>query len=157
MNQRKLAGWLKVVIAGCALCGAALFGFILPMWLKGLDAAHPAFSYGAWMALMWIAAIPCFLELVCAGRIAGEIGQDHSFSRTNARMLKYVAVLAGGDAGLLLVGNVAFALAGVSLPELALISAFVCFVGMAVSVAAACLSHLVLKAALLQEESDLTI
>ena len=97
------------------------------------------------------------LVLGCAGRIAGEIGMNNSFSLINARMLKYVAVLAAGDVGFLILGNGVFAILGMNLPLLVLISAFVCFVGLAISVAAACLSHLVLKAAKLQEDSDLTI
>ena len=104
-----------------------------------------------------IAAIPCFLVLCCAGRIAGEIGRNNSFSSINARMLKYVAVLAAGDVGFLILGNGILAILGMNLPLLVLISAFVCFVGLAISIAAACLSHLVLKAAKLQEDSDLTI
>ena len=72
-------------------------------------------------------------------------------------MLKYIALLAGADSVLLLVGNLIFLLTRHSIPTLALVSAFVCFIGLAISVGAACLSHLVHKAALMQEENDLTI
>lgn len=157
MDQKKLALWLKALIAGCSLCGIVLFGFLLPAWLNDLAADNPGLSGWAWTAFMWIAAIPCFLVLGCAGRIAGEIGMNNSFSLINARMLKYVAVLAAGDVGFLILGNGVFAILRMNLPLLVLISAFVCFVGLAISVAAACLSHLVLKAAKLQEDSDLTI
>lgn len=157
MDQKKLSLWLKALIAGCALCGIVLFGFLLPAWLNDLAADNPGLSGWAWTAFMWIAAIPCFGVLGCAGRIAGEIGRNNSFSLINARMLKYVAVLAAGDVGFLILGNGVFAILGMNLPLLVLISAFVCFVGLAISVAAACLSHLVLKAAKLQEDSDLTI
>ena len=68
-----------------------------------------------------------------------------------------IALLAGLDSALLLIGNVVFLLLRHSIPTLALVSAFVCFVGLAISVGAACLSHLVHKAAGLQEDSDLTI
>ena len=66
----------------------------------------------------------------------------------------YFAFLA---AAVLLIGNVIFLLTRHSIPTLALVSAFMCFVGLAISVGAACLSHLVHKAAALQEDSDLTI
>ena len=33
MDQKKLAIWLKAIAVGCALCGLALFGFILPRFL----------------------------------------------------------------------------------------------------------------------------
>ena len=55
------------------------------------------------------------------------------------------------------VGNLIFLITRHSIPTLALVSAFMCFVGLAISVGAACLSHLVHKAAALQEDSDLTI
>jgi len=42
-------------------------------------------------------------------------------------------------------------------PGILLLSLLICFVGVAVTVAAACLSHLVRKAAKLQDESDLTV
>lgn len=42
-------------------------------------------------------------------------------------------------------------------PSIVLLSFFIEFFGVAVSVSAAALSHLVMKAAVLQEESDLTI
>ena len=89
--------------------------------------------------------------------MANEIGRDNSFSMENAKQLRLIALLAGADALLLLIGNLIFLLVGHSIPTLALVSAFVCFIGLAISVGAACLSHLVRKAALMQEESDLTI
>lgn len=157
MDQKKLSLWLKLIIAGCAFCGIILFVFLLPIWLFSLEKAGMPYAPVPWIIFMWIAAVPCFLVLVCGSRIADEIGKDNSFSRVNARMLKYVSMLAAGDSAFLLLGNIVFLALKMNHVRIALISAFVCFVGLAVAVAAACLSHLVLKAAILQEESDLTI
>ena len=157
MDQKKLAIWLKAIVVGCALCGLALFGFILPRYLAYAAEAVPDLPHTAWNVFMWVLAVPCYAVLVCIWRMANEIGSDNSFSDTNARMLKYIALLAGADSVLLLVGNVIFLVLKHSIPTLALVSAFMCFVGLAISVGAACLSHLVRKAALLQEDSDLTI
>jgi len=157
MDQRKLSAWLKLIIAGCAACGAALFAFILPAWLRSFAPQYARYSPWAWIICMWIAAIPCYGVLACGLRIAREIGADNSFSAVNARMLRIVAMLAAGDAAFLAVATVALCLAGEAPAILPVISAFVCFAGLAISVAAACLSHLVLKAAKLQEENDLTI
>ena len=55
------------------------------------------------------------------------------------------------SAALLLIGNLIFLITKHSIPTLALVSAFVCFVGLAISVGAACLSHLVHKAATAEE------
>ncbi len=157
MDQKKLAIWLKAICVGCALCGLALFGFILPRFLAYVAEEVPDLPHRAWSAFMWVLAVPCYAVLVCIWKMATEIGRDNSFSLENAKLLKYIALLAGADAALLLVGNIVFMLTKHSIPTLALVSAFVCFVGLAISVGAACLSHLVHKAAALQEDSDLTI
>ena len=157
MDQKKLAIWLKAIVVGCAICGLLLFGFVLPRFLAYVAAEVPDLPHWEWQAFMWVLAIPCYAVLVCIWRMANEIGRDNSFSMENAKQLKYIALLAGADAALLLAGNLIFMLIGHSIPTLALVSDFVCFVGLAISVGAACLSHLVHKAAVMQEESDLTI
>ena len=157
MDQKRLSIWLKAVVVGCALCGVALFGVILPGFLANQAAQHSGFPNRAWTVFMWVMAVPCYAVLVCVWRIAGQIARNNSFSRENAMSLRIIALLAGLDAALLLVGNAVFLALGRSVPMLSLVSAFVCFAGLAISVGAACLSHLVLKAAGLQEENDLTI
>jgi len=157
MDQKKLAIWLKAIAVGCAICGLVLFGFILPRYLAYVAAEVPDLPHRAWTAFMWVLALPCYAVLVCIWRMANEIARDNSFSMENAKQLRLIALLAGLDAALLLAGNLIFMLLGHSIPTLALVSAFVCFIGLAISVGAACLSHLVHKAAVMQEESDLTI
>lgn len=157
MGQKKLAIWLKAIVVGCALCGLALFGFILPRYLAYVAEEVPDLPHTAWQAFMCVLAVPCYAVLVCIWKMANEIGRDNSFSVENANLLKYIALLAGVDSALLLIGNLVFLVTKHSIPTLALVSAFVCFIGLAISVGAACLSHLVHKAAALQEDSDLTI
>lgn len=54
-------------------------------------------------------------------------------------------------------GNIIFLFTNMSHPGVALFSLLVVFAGVAVAVASAVLSHLVQKAAVLQEQSDFTI
>ena len=157
MDQKKLAIWLKAICVGCALCGLALFGFILPRFLAYVAEEVPDLPHRAWQAFMWVLAVPCYAVLVCIWKMATQIGRDNSFSPENARLLKYIAILSGADALLLLIGNVIFMMTKHSIPTLSLASAFVCFVGLAISVGAACLSHLVHKAATVQEDGDFTV
>ncbi len=158
MEQKRLALWLKLVIAGCAFCGILLFVYVLPVWLLSLTETHPGFHNWWWSALLWALAVPCYGVLFLGARIADDIGRDRSFTPRNARRLKLIAMLALGDTALLLLGNVALCLADRQTPAaLPLASGIVCFIGVAVAVAAACLSHLVLKAARIQEENELTI
>ncbi len=97
------------------------------------------------------------MVLVLAWKIATNIGNDQSFSRQNARFLKWTSTLAAGDAGFFFVGNVLLLLLDLSHPGVVLASFGVVFVGVAVAVGAAALSYLVNRAAVLQEQSDLTI
>ena len=157
MDQKKLAIWLKAIVVGCALCGLALFGFILPRFLAYVAEEVPDLPHRAWQIFMWVLAIPCYAVLVFIWKMSDEIARDNSFSEANANHLRAIALLAGLDSALLLIGNLIFLITKHSVPTLALASAFVCFVGLAISVGAACLSHLVHKAAVMQEDADLTI
>ena len=83
---------------------------------------------------------------------------DNSFSFDNSKNLKIISVLAAGDSAFFFLGNWALVFMDMSHPGVAIIFApLVIFVGVAVSVVCAALSHLVYKSAVLQNESDLTI
>ena len=86
-----------------------------------------------------------------------NIGKDRSFCVENARLLKWISALAAADAAFFFLGNILYLLLGWSHPGVTLLCLLVVFVGVAISVAAAALSHLVMKAAALQEQSELTI
>ena len=60
MDQKKLAIWLKAIVVGCALCGLALFGFILPRYLAYAAEEVPDLPHTAWNVFMWVLAVPCY-------------------------------------------------------------------------------------------------
>ena len=159
MNQQKLAAWLKGIVIGIGLCGLIVYFVILPTYGESLHASYPEFAgwHWPWLIFLWLTAIPCYIALVLGWRIAANIGQDRSFSVENARLLQRIACLAAIDTGYFFLGNVVFALLSMSHPGILLLSLLICFAGVVVTVAAVCLSHLVRKAADLQEQSDLTI
>ena len=159
MEQSKLSVWLKWILIGIGLCGAVVYGYILPVWGQELVRQYPEFAgrYWPWLIFLWLTAIPCYLVLGNGWGIAGDIGADRSFSMKNARRLKQISQLAAGDAAFFFVGNVGMLLLDLSHPGVLLLSLVVVFAGVSVSVAAAALSHLVYKAAKLQEENELTI
>ena len=109
------------------------------------------------MIFLWITAIPCYAILVLGWKIAVNIGENRSFSSANAGLLQGIAWLVAGDILFFFLGNVVFFFLGMNHPGILLVSLLICFGGFSVTVAAACLSHLVHKAALMQEENDLTI
>ena len=159
MNQRRLSKWLKIIILCVYACGICIYTWVIPELGKAIAAHNPeyAYCYKPWIAFIGITAIPCFAVLVFAWRIVVNIGEDRSFTEENAKMLRWISMLAAGDAIFFFVGNIAMLLLNMNHPGIVLLSLSVVFVGVAVTVASAALSHLVHKAALLQEQSDLTI
>ncbi|MBQ0110597.1 MAG: DUF2975 domain-containing protein, partial [Oscillospiraceae bacterium] len=113
--------------------------------------------YPIWAVLTVLTAIPCAIGLFFGWKVAANIGADRSFSYENASLLKKIANLAIIDAAYYFIVNIIMLVANVTVLGLLALSLMAVFAGVAVAVAAAALSHLVQKAAALQEQSDLTI
>lgn len=102
-----------------------------------------------------VSAVPVVIALVLFWMICTEIGRDNSFCYKNARLLTGIGLCALVDTGYCAVGTVTLEiLVGSPVWVLGL---GVCVVGLAIALAAFLLSHLVLKAADMKAESDLTI
>lgn len=159
MTQKTIAGWLKGIIIGVALCGLVIYALVIPSVGLSVAAANPEFTncYYPWLIFICITALPFYAALVLAWKVAANIGRDRSFTMENARWIKSIAVLAVADAMFFFIGNVVLLLLNMSHPGIALLSLIVVFAGIAIAIASAALSYLVKKAALLQEQSDWTI
>ena len=159
MEQKSLSKWLKLVLLGMGICGLVVYLLIITGYGVSLRAQYPEFAnrYWPWLLFLWVSGVPCYIALALGWRIAVNIGRDASFSLANARYLRTVSLLAAGDAAYFFLGNLVLLFLNMSHPGVTLLSLLVVFAGAAVAVAAAALSHLVRKAALLQEENDLTI
>lgn len=159
MSHKSLSKWMKVIIFIFGLCGIAIFGLVTPVIGTDLKNEYPEFAYAfiPWLVFILIMAIPCYAVLVLGWKIASSIGNDNSFSNSNAKRLKYVSVLTLVTSIYFFAGNVVFLLLNINHPGILLASLFITFVGTAISAASAILSYLVKKAAKLQEQSDWTI
>ena len=159
MTQKNLAKWLKVIIAGLVILALVFYGLLVPFIGKEIVRDAPEFQscYIPWLVFAWLTAVPCLIAAVFAWQVAGNIGKDRSFSMDNALLLKRIAILAALDSAVVFAGNLIFFLTGMSHPSVVIALMIVVFLGVAVSVACAALSHLVQKAADLQQENDLTI
>ena len=155
MRQKTLSNWLKFVIIGVGVCGLVIYLLVIPMLGQTVAAAEDGLFdhlYWPWLVLIWVTALPCYAALAFGWVIAANIGKDRSFSVENARLLKWISCLAAGDAAFFFLGNVIYLLLGWSHPGVTLLCLVVAFLGVAVSVTAAALSHLVMKTALKEEE-----
>ena len=159
MEQKSLAIWLKIILVGVGICGLVVYFVVFPSYGESLVNDYPEFAnrFWPWLIFLWISGIPCYAVLLFGWKIATNIGRDQSFSNANAKYLKWIAWLAAGDGIFFFVGNIIFLFTNMSHPGVALFSLLVVLAGVAVAVASAVLSHLVQKAAVLQEQSDFTI
>ena len=159
MEQKYLAKWLKIIIVGVAICGLIFYGAIIPTLGNDAIDQYPEFSgwFRPWLIFLWTTGVPCFIVLVFGWRVASNIGKDCSFSDDNAKLLKWISWLASGDSAFFFAGNIVMLFLNMNHPGVILASIMIDFAGVAVAVASAVLSHLVQKAAVLQEQSDLTI
>ncbi|MBR2902545.1 MAG: DUF2975 domain-containing protein [Clostridia bacterium] len=159
MEQKFFSKWLKVVLIGVALCGLVVYALVVPVYGMNLRSLYPEFSnrFWPWLLFIWVSGVPCFTVLGYAWKIATNIGNDRSFTDQNASLLKTISFLSALDAAFFFVGNIVLLFLNMSHPSVVIASLVIVFVGVAVAVASAALSHLVKKAAVLQEQSDWTI
>ncbi len=159
MEQKHLSKWLKLILIGIGLCGLATYFWVFPMCGVSLLAEYPEFSnaFWPWLIFIWVSGVPCFAVLIFAWKISSNIGKGQSFTEKNASLLKSISILSAVDAGFFFVGNIVLLLLNMSHPGVLIASFVIEFVGVAIAVASAVLSHLVKKASALQEQSDWTI
>ena len=159
MRQKELEKWLKIVIIAVAICGFVVCGVAIP-WIGHVLIASDtqiAGMYIPWLVLFIISAIPCYLILYLGWKVASNIGKDRSFSVENEKYIKLASKILLVDAVYFFVINICLWKVYVNHPGVILALVFIVFAGVVLSVVAAVLSHLVVKAADLQEQSDLTI
>ena len=157
MGRVGLVRTLKGVIIFLAIMAAVCYIGIFPSQIReaGAQYAEMAWLVRPGIAAVSASAVPIAAALVLFWRICTEIGRDNSFCRKNARWLAGIGLCALIDTGYCAVGTVTVeVLAG---GPVWLVGAGVCVVGLAIALAAFLLSHLVLKAAELKSENDLTI
>lgn len=159
MEQKGLSKWLKFIIIGIGLCGIVVYFLVIPEFGSAIAYENPEYewAYYPWLIFLWITAVPCYVVLFFGWKISSRIGKDKSFCRENAKDLKRISLLAAGDSIFFFIMNVIYLFIGINHVGIVLGSLIVTFFGVAITVASAALSHLVMKAAKLQEENDLTI
>lgn len=159
MTQKNLALWMKVIIVLFALCGIAIFGIAVPFVGYDLTSRYTEFSHCfiPWLIFIDLMAVPCYIVLGYAWKIAKSISQELAFSKQNSARLKKVSILALATSVYFFIGNMTFLLLSMNHPTIFILSCICIFIGVSISVASAVLSYLVNKASDLQEQSDLTI
>ena len=154
MNRHTLARRLRAILIGIALCGLLFYLILLP-WILHRTLPQQSPAQWAYLIPLWISAVPCYAVLVHGWRIVRNIAIDRSFCRENAAYLRVISSLAMIDTAWIFLCDLLWLLLGFAEVMMLLLSWIIIFVGIAAAVSAAALSHLVLRAAELQEQSDL--
>ena len=157
MKRVGLVRTLKGVIVFLAVMLAVYYIAIFPDSIRemGRQNANVSWMVTPGIIAISISVIPIAVALILFWKICTEIGKDNSFCHKNARWLSGIGICALIDTGYCAVGTVTLELLAGS--PVWLLGTAVCIVGLAIALAAFLLSHLVLKAADLKAENDLTI
>ncbi|MCI8714416.1 MAG: DUF2975 domain-containing protein [Oscillospiraceae bacterium] len=156
MGRVGLVRTLKGVIIFLAVMAAVCYLVIFPQRVQEAGGMYDMeWIVTPGIAAVSLSAIPVAIALALFWRICTEIGRDNSFCRRNARWLSGIGFCALLDTGYCAVGTVTIELLVGS--PIWILGMGVCMVGLAIALAAFLLSHLVLKAAELKDENDLTI
>lgn len=157
MKRLGLVRTLKGTIIFLAVMAALCYIEIFPDAIREMGAqnAGTAWLVTPGIVAVSISAAPIAIALVLFWQICTEIGRDNSFCHKNASRLTGIGFCALIDTGYCAVGTVTLEIMVGS--PIWVTGMMVCTVGLAIALAAFLLSHLVLKAADMKAENDLTI
>lgn len=159
MKQHEIAKWLKVICFGIAVMGVIFFGLIIPNLAVERKHQYPEVDFLFWPGLIstWVIGMLCYAILYQFWKVCIQIGRDNSFSCENSKSFVAISKFAAGIS-LISFGAMCFLGANKWLnPGIMLLIIGVIFIGIIITVLAAALSHLILKAYELKQENELTI
>jgi hypothetical protein len=159
MQQSEMARWLKLITIIAGGIGAFFCFVIIPSWSHDLipEYSKMEFLWISFVAFIWITTIPCYLSLWKFWGICTRIGRDSSFCFENASALKTISKYFIADCIIYIIATITAFSFGILHPGILLIIMIILFIGFALAIITAALSHLVLKASDLKQENDLTI
>ncbi len=159
MNQQNLSKWLKCITILVTIMLTVILFLVIPAYGRDIVCMNTRYSgwYMPWLSFVWLLGIPCYIVLVIFWGICDEIRNDNSFSMKNAKALAIISKLAMIDSFLCFSGIVIFSMFQMMHISILVLGILVVSVGIAISVIAAALGHLVQKASKLKDENDLTI
>ena len=107
MKQKTLSSWLKAILVITGICGLVVYLWIIPEIADALLQRAPELeaAFLPWLIFLILTGIPCYAALGILWKIAQNIGANRSFCIQNAKLLKYISVLAAADAGFFFAGD----------------------------------------------------
>lgn len=159
MKQGEISKWLKAISIGVSIMGLLFFFVIVPQLAREYRANNPDIAYLYWPGLCygWFIAVIYYSALFQFWKISCEIGRDNSFSSENAKAMVNIAKLVALAAMAWFAGMLFLGFIKLLNPGFIILFCGASFGSIAISVMAAALSRLILKAYELKQENELTI
>ncbi|MCL1914146.1 MAG: DUF2975 domain-containing protein [Eubacteriaceae bacterium] len=160
MGHKELSRWLKALLVLTAVIGLFLAFVLMPNVARTLleeDRMHYAHLELPFEIFVWASVVPFLAMLFLAWQVFDQIGKDNSFCEENANKLKTISILGVVEVVYYFGGLVALMFIDIFYAPIIITIAIVIFFAFAISVIAAALSHLVLKAWIIKSENDLTV
>ena len=164
MKQHNVARWLQAACIGAAVLGIAVFAVEAPVLARTSAQAFPGYAWLRLPALLWLwgVGVLCYIALWRFWGVCRRIGEDRSFSPENADAMASIARSLGTAAFMTAALTLLFyslkAYHGASLAQgnLWLLALLTCFFA-GLWVLSRALSLLLARAAVLQQDHDLTV
>lgn len=159
MTQSGISKWLKAVTVLMAAMGIVFFFVLVPILAVISKRRYPelAFLFYPGLAYNLAIAVPCYAILYHFWQVCRQIGLDNSFSKENANAFTWISRLALFLMIEWFIGLLFLTIGGFLKTGALVILIFGIFLSVTVTVIAAAMSHLILKAYELRQENELTI
>ena len=160
MDEKRLTLLMRLVIILIGLCGVMICLFWLPMssgkgWVAFSWAELKKVEFLAQYAFQWLISLPCFWLLIMAWKMTLDMQKGRLFIEQNVLLVKKATVILLVNIILYLAGNITFSALGWN--AWLVLQLFAALVGLIITILLFIFSQYLMQAAVLQEESDLTI
>lgn len=159
MKHVVLARCLKGIEIFIVLIGVLFYAVMVPAIILNFGRSFPKFGYLVTPSIVIISlsAIPVLIVLAAFWMICSNIAKGNSFCMMNAKYLTAIGICSIIDSVYCFAFAVYLGSIGASSPGTLIISLGITVIGLAIAVAAFLLSHLVYKAALMEDEIKHTV
>ena len=159
MKQQEVSKWLKGITITIALMGIVFFFMIMPKLAYDFQMEYPDMKKYYWPGLIygWLIAVGCYAILYQFWKVCIEIGKDNSFSKETAGAFVNISKIAFALVFIWFAGLGALAVSHIANAGSVIFLIFAMLISIIIAILAAALSHLILKAYDLKQETDLTI
>ena len=148
---------LKGTILFLTVIVAVMYGFLFPQLIEEFGSVNFPWLVAPVIVAVSFSSVPIVIALVLFWQICTEIGRDNSFCHKNAGRLSGIGFCALIDTAYCVLGTATIFVVTGGHPGVFLLSTAAVVCGLAIALASFLLSHLVVKAADMKEEQELTI